>query len=457
MPAAPSTPLIDHPAAIPLFHGAEGPVHTTLFLSHAHALAAALPPGRHLVNLCRNRYAFAVALAAGLLRGRTALLNVDPALLSTLAETHPGTTVATDTPIDVPVPVTQVRSTGPATPSPSMSMSMSMSPCMSMSQANPEIDPAHLAALVFTSGSTGAPAPHPKRWGALVACSRAAAARFTGTSGGTIVGTVPPQHMYGLETTVLLPFHAPVASWCGPTFFPADVAAALHAAPAPRTLVTTPLQLRALLAANLPLPPIAAIISATAPLDPALALAAEHAWTTEVLEIFGATECGSIASRRTAAGPAWTPYPGTTLDITLTTATVHPADAPPVPLADLLQPGPGGTFELLGRRTDVVKLAGRRASLPGLNQLLIALPGVDDGAFVLPGPTEGTPDHHPSARLVAVVVAPGRTTASILAELRGRIDPVFMPRRVIRVNALPRNALGKLPRQALLQLVAEAG
>ena len=63
----------------------------------------------------------------------------------------------------------------------------------------------------------------------------------------------------------------------------------------------------------------------------------------------------------------------------------------------------------------------------------------------------------PTARLVAVVVAPTRTAASILAELRPRIDPVFMPRRVIRVDALPRNALGKLPRQALLQRVAEAG
>lgn len=436
----PSTPLVDRPSAAPLFLRPEGPVDAALFLSHAHALADALPPGRHLVNLCRDRYRFAVALAAGLIRGRTALLNVDPAAIPALAAAYPGCTVATDEPpgtLPTPLPTTRVDPAGPAR----------------HGVPNPHIDPAHPAALVLTSGSTGAPVAHPKPWGALVACTRAAAARFTASLGGTVVGTVPPQHMYGLETTVLLPFHAPVASWCGPAFFPADVAAALHAAPAPRTLVTTPLQLRALLAASLPLPPLAAIVSATAPLGPALAAAAEEAWNTEVLEIFGATECGSIASRRTTAGPAWTPYPGTILDITPDGATVRPAAAAAVPLADLLEPGPDGTFRLLGRRTDVVKLAGRRASLPGLDQVLTALPGVDDGAFVLPPSRDGAP----TARLVAVVVAPTRTAASILAELRPRIDPVFMPRRVVRVDALPRNALGKLPRQALLQLVADAG
>jgi acyl-coenzyme A synthetase/AMP-(fatty) acid ligase len=58
-----------------------------------------------------------------------------------------------------------------------------------------------------------------------------------------------------------------------------------------------------------------------------------------------------------------------------------------------------------------------------------------------------------NARLLAVVVAPQRSAAAILAELRGQVDPLFLPRRVIRVDALPRNELGKLPRQALLALL----
>ena len=97
-----------------------------------------------------------------------------------------------------------------------------------------------------------------------------------------------------------------------------------------------------------------------------------------------------------------------------------------------------------------MKLGGRRASLSGLNRILTALDGVADGVFVVPGDL----DRRATARLMAVVVAPRRSPDSILAELRGRVDPLFLPRRVVCVDALPRNELGKLPQGALLALLA---
>jgi acyl-coenzyme A synthetase/AMP-(fatty) acid ligase len=52
---------------------------------------------------------------------------------------------------------------------------------------------------VFTSGSTGSPVPHLKTWGALVGSVRAEAQRLGLLDGRThaVLGTVPPQHMYG--------------------------------------------------------------------------------------------------------------------------------------------------------------------------------------------------------------------------------------------------------------------
>jgi acyl-coenzyme A synthetase/AMP-(fatty) acid ligase len=44
-----------------------------------------------------------------------------------------------------------------------------------------------------------------------------------------------------------------------------------------------------------------------------------------------------------------------------------------------------------------------------------------------------------------------------MAALRGRVDPVFLPRRVVRVDVLPRNPTGKLPEQALAALRARVG
>ena len=432
-------PLLERPDGGALFLRPGGAVSSGAFLRDAAVVAAALPEGRYLINLCRDRYGFAVAFAAGLMRGRTALLNGD---VGALAAGYPGCTVVVD---ELPaahatggLPWTMVQASGVGAGAVGV----------------PEFPAEFLAAIVFTSGSTGAPTPHLKTWGGLVERSRAAGVQFGAEGrvmGGTVIGTVPPQHMYGFELTVLLPLHVPVTSWCGPAFFPGDVDAALLACPGRAVLVTTPLQLRALVQAELRRPP-ACVISATAPLDEALARQAEAIWGAPVMEIFGATECGSIASRRTTAGAEWRGYPGVTFEAGEEGTAVLAPGMAAVPLADVVELTEDG-FRLLGRRTDLVKLGGRRASLLGLNQVLTGLEGVDDGAFVVPEDL----DQRSTARLVAVVVAPGRSVSAILAELRLLVDPVFLPRRVIQVERLPRNALGKLPRQALLQLVAAAG
>ena len=53
-------------------------------------------------------------------------------------------------------------------------------------------------------------------------------------------------------------------------------------------------------------------------------------------------------------------------------------------------------------------------------------------------------------RVAALVVAPGLTAAQIHERLAASIDPAFMPRPLVLVDALPRNELGKLPREELL-------
>jgi acyl-coenzyme A synthetase/AMP-(fatty) acid ligase len=58
--------------------------------------------------------------------------------------------------------------------------------------------------------------------------------------GVTLVATVPPQHMYGFESSVLLAMHGGATLDAGRPFYPADVVAALATTPAPRALVTTP-------------------------------------------------------------------------------------------------------------------------------------------------------------------------------------------------------------------------
>ena len=490
--------LVGRPGNAVLFQQGATSVNAETFLRHCHALAATFPDGgrgggAHMINLCRDRYAFAVAFAAAVLRGHVCLLTGErsaPALAA-LARAYPGSYITTDEPgpladaesgADASLAVCVVApgvghggvsdagvgnagvgnagvgnagvGDGPrgngATGNGATGTGASG---QGAADANPAIPAEQLAAIVFTSGSTGVPTPHRKSWGALAERSLAAAAQFglRAAAPCAVVGTVPPQHMYGFETTVLLPLHAPTSSWCGPAFYPTDVQAALAAVPAPRILVTTPLQMGGLLRAEIRLPPLRAVISATAPLDADLAATVEARWQTQVLEIFGATEVGSIASRRTIEGDRWALYPQVRLVPQDDGVAVTAPFATPTPLADEVERVGHDQFRLLGRRTDIVKLGGHRASLSGLNRVLTGLDGVTDGTFVVPDDL----NQQPTARLLAVVVAPERSADSILGELRQHLDPLFLPRRVVLVPALPRNALGKLPREALLRMVAQ--
>jgi acyl-coenzyme A synthetase/AMP-(fatty) acid ligase len=216
--------------------------------------------------------------------------------------------------------------------------------------------------------------------------------------------------------------------------------------PAPRLLVTTPVHLRALLREAPALPPLAAIVCATAPLDAELAQAAEARYGTRLIEVFGSTETCVIAHRRSAADAPWQLYDGITLapqpDGTLVEA---PHFLAATLLQDIVELLPSRQFILRGRNSDLLEIAGKRASLGDLNRRLLALPGVEDGVvFALP------PDACGVARLAALVVAPASSEAQILDGLRQALDPVFLPRPLRRVAALPRNAAGKLPREALL-------
>ncbi len=110
---------------------------------------------------------------------------------------------------------------------------------------------------------------------------------------------------------------------------------------------------------------------------------------------------------------------------------------------------PDGRFLLLGRHSDLVSIAGKRSSLAYLNHQIAALPGVVDAAFFQPDPAPGDRD---ITRLCAFAVAPGQSQRQLLARLRQRVDAAFLPRPLYIVDALPRNATGKLARAQLQAL-----
>jgi acyl-coenzyme A synthetase/AMP-(fatty) acid ligase len=319
----------------------------------------------------------------------------------------------------------------------------------------PHIDAQSVAAYVFTSGSTGTPIPHRKHWGRLVSCVRAGARRLPplGQAACSLLGTVPPQHMYGFESTVLLPMQSGSALIAERPFFPADIAAVLERLPTPRVLFSTPVHLRALLATDIELPALDLIVSATAMLSASTAREVEARFATTLLEIYGSTETGQIATRRTATDSAWHLWPQVSLDARGATASVRGGHVgASTPLADVIEPVDDEHFLLHGRTADLVNIAGKRSSIAYLNHQLNAIPGVLDGVFFVREDTEDWLAG--SGRLAALAVAPGVDAAAIIQALRERIDPVFLPRPLLLVEQLPRNETGKLLQQTLRALAA---
>ena len=427
------------------FGGAGGAVPLGRFLGQVRALAARLPDTGHAINLCEDRYRFLVAFCAAAVRGQATLLPPSraPDAVAEVARRHPGAYCLGDE--DAAAPGLHHWRLPDALPE--------------EDGAAPGVDPLSLAVIGYTSGTTGAPVANAKTWAAFrtSTAQNIAALRhlWAGAAQAHVVATVPPQHMYGMELSVLLPLLGEVAVHAGRPFFPPDIARALAQASAPRLLVTTPVHLRALVRgldadASLPVPPLAGIVSATAPLPAALAEAAETRFACEVREVFGSTETCVVASRRSARETAWTPFPGVRVMPNEGGCRVEaPQLADAVELADLVEVHPDGRFELRGRNADLLEIAGKRASLGDLTRKLQAIPGVEDGVvFQL-----DEEDASGVRRIAALAVAPGLDEAAILASLRRAVDPVFLPRRLKRVPTLPRNPTGKLPRAELLALI----
>ncbi len=421
---------------------AQSAVRVREFLADAQALAARLPEGGWLLNVCEDRYHFAVGFAAGLLAGKVSLQpsSQSPETLQRLAADYPGVSWLGDRPEAVPDLPGMVFPDLAANPRHEVS-------------DMPKVDAERVVAILFTSGSTGLPQPHRKTWGKLVLNGRAeAAALGLMQRPQSIVGTVPIQHSYGFESTFLIALHGGCRFAAGKPFYPQDIVAALDAVPRPRMLVTTPFHLSALLASELPLPPMDLVLSATAPLSPDLARRAEERCGAPVHEIYGSTESSALASRRTLDGAAWQLMQAVRLEHEGdTTYAVGGHVEGRVPLADIIESGSEGCFLLHGRHADLINIAGKRTSLAYLNHQIGALPGVVDAAFFLPDELgdDGV------TRLTAFVVAPTLDGRALMAGLRQRLDAIFLPRPLVFVEALPRNSTGKLPRQALQALYAE--
>lgn len=415
-----------------------GEINTREFLAHVTALVHALPQREFALNLCDNRYLFLVAFCAVQLKRQSNLLPPNKTVKTqcSLSERYESVYVIHDgVELAAGIEHLDMRQLDLTAPGDTISF---------------EVPLDFLSAITFTSGSTGESSPNLKYWRTFVESTKINA-RYMLPDTDTLyhqLATVPGQHMWGMETSILLPLMFRVCISDVRPLFPQDICNALNDLRAPLILTSTPVHLRAMLISGITFPNVKRVLCATAPLSQALAQDIEKSFHGDLVEVYGCSEVGSMACRHTSRSEVWTRFHG--IQFTLQDqACVADAEHLPasVELSDRIELVGDNAFRLLGRSEDMIEIAGKRGSLFEMNKILLSMPAVQDGVVFI------SPQENGVTRVAAMVVLKeGEKKASVVNDFRSVLDPVFIPRPLYVVDQLPREENGKLSRSKLLAL-----
>ena len=269
-----------------------------------------LPDSPYVINFCTDRYRFAVAWAAAMLRGQMTLLpsSRDAAAVAALLADYPALYVLADDETDDhprftlrPIPHCSINDGGGRVPA---------------------FPPDQIAAVLFTSGSTGRPNPKPSPLG-TACCQQSRRRRRAWTSSNTAARPLSPLSHMGIVTDLNPRLCCRCSMGCLLTadrpFFPADVACSAGLPRQRQSARDFWSRRRCIFArwsgdaatghpqSRLWSIPVQAgfVLSATAPLSTELAARAETTFNAPVFEIYGCSEAGQLATRRTITGPVW--------------------------------------------------------------------------------------------------------------------------------------------------------
>ncbi|BAS68328.1 AMP-binding protein [Bathymodiolus septemdierum thioautotrophic gill symbiont] len=401
------------------------------FLFHIELTRATLSSGKYMINLCENKYHFLVTFSACVALGKVSLFPNSKATkeIGRLSELYSDSDIINDEDV----------------------AHLYSGDCHNEKDMakNFDIDAQQIVAVLFTSGTTGKPKENPKTWGQLNESSIRVSQRLwpMGIAGKCVVASVPPQHMFGFETSIIFPLTLGVTMHDAHPFYPLDIQQTVLETLEPKIVITTPLHLKACTGLIEGWRNIDLIISATAPLSNEIAYKTEQILGAKVFEIYGCSESGAIATRQTSKHKQWELLENYNIQETENGALLNAIGYDDlIKLSDKIKVINNRFFYLLGRSNDLIKIGGKRESLAGLSCKLKGIGGVSDGVFFIP-----KEDSNCRIRLAALVVSKTLTNKQIIQKLSEAVDSVFLPRPLKIVDKLPYNELGKLPLDDLIK------
>ena len=335
-----------------------------------------------------------------------------------------------------------------------------------------------IAAILYTSGTTG------RSKGAMISHRNLASnaktlVRLWGfSSGDVLVHALPIYHVHGLFVALHCALLAGARTRFLAKFDIAQVTAALVGA---TVFMGVPTYYTRLLAERaFPQPRIALRlwISGSAPLLPETFAEFERRTGAPILERYGMTEAGMITSNPLdgprLAGTVGTPLPGVSVRVRADDGSLASTGSPGVleirgdsvfggywrnadktrasftndgyfVTGDVVTRDSNGVISIVGRQNDMIISGGLNVYPKEIEEQIDALGGVRESAVI------GVPHPDFGEGVVAIVdcTKGALTEADVIAPLRARLASFKVPKRVVFVEALPRNAMGKVQKNLL--------
>jgi len=306
------------------------------------------------------------------------------------------------------------------------------------------------AAMFFTSGSTGFPTGAFKSKHNIETDMEALVREFGNFHIDKVVATVPFIHIYGFLAALLLPLKLGVDLVFKEHFLPHDL---LSFAKPHHLVVTTPLYIKSLLRLGESKDLSETIfISSTGPLPVEIAKEFTDTFKTTLIQLFGSTETGSIAFKK-QDDTFWTPFGGVKISLN-TEGLLHVSS--PFISKTLWQEGftqtggaiqsfdyavvENGKFQLIGRSSNIVKIAGKRYATSQIEEILEAMEGVEKALVHVKHKNTELKDE---VLLVFLEVTQPMSIKEIKRTIKQKLGKINLPLELSVVDKISTTLMGK--------------
>jgi len=320
----------------------------------------------------------------------------------------------------------------------------------------PTRNPQETFLKLFTGGSTGSPRIWEKSPAGLLGEGAFLARQFRIRPDDVLLATVPPQHIYGLLFSVILPFLTGARVLQESFVFPREIINGIsrHGA---TILISVPVHYRALRIDALERHTLQQAFSSAGKVDIEDARFFKKKTGLPITEVYGSTETGGIAFQHSPDDQGrLQSFPVVTWKITRERLSVHS----PFLSGDLPRDEAGffvtgdravtlgpESFKLMGRADEVVKVAGKRVDLAEIREKLKQFEEVED-ALVL-----ALPDVQGGRLEIVALVVGSLNREQIRKRLANCLEHYALPRRILRVERIPATPAGKIDRRRIEELL----